>query len=585
MLAVLAAGSACAGDGGAPVGPDAASTADVSVDAGSDAARADARRIADTPLPVCDTIGEFPARSWASVTEFENVRGPLGLPKMYGEAVAWGDVNGDGRPDLYVPTYVTEATVPLTGDTVAPSSEVYVNCGNRFVAVGLDERTTGPRLERNRGYAAAIADLDADGFADLIAGIAGEIRVSFGGADGRFEAVVVWRAQDPPATRIPAMVRSLLVADLDVDGDLDLFAAVYPGANPLLVNAGGRAFEDRTDDFPELRAAGESETYSAALVGSLADPQRPWLYLANHDRDDRVFALGPGLRFEATEARPPWQTATMAVDYTYRDDGAGTIVATTDTARFPLYAWTGDALVDRTEDLQAAGVYNQWGVRFGDFDNDGDADLVYAPGIPDLDPEYAPSWGGSTYENHMMLFAASDGDDARWVDRSASAGPTFDKRMPTDLYAVATADFDRDGCLDLAVTPLRQTSPRRNIETMDVPIRVLRNRCGYDAHWVGLRVAHDPGAMAVFVLDPGNGATIRRYRDVPSAAGNGSASAFDELHVGLGTVDAVVSVEVRCRDGRQWRLAGEDLPVDRWHDRPDVCARGEVPQGSEAGGF
>ncbi|MCB9137552.1 MAG: VCBS repeat-containing protein [Caldilineaceae bacterium] len=128
-----------------------------------------------------------------------NIR--IGDPAGMTTAVAWGDVDGDGDPDLAVGNYAGE-------------TEIYLNEDGTLA----DDRVM--RLETSATSALAWGDVDNDGDLDLVVGDydQGLLRVYYN-QGGRLPAVA--------DQLIPAgAVTSLAWADVNGDGDLDLAVGV-----------------------------------------------------------------------------------------------------------------------------------------------------------------------------------------------------------------------------------------------------------------------------------------------------------------------------------------------------------------------
>ena len=109
---------------------------------------------------------------------------------------------------------------------------------------------------------------------------------------------------------------------------------------------------------------------------------------------------------------------------------------------------------------------------------------------------------------------------------------------------LATADYDNDGDVDLAIA------------TIGGPLALLRNT-GAGGHW--LTVALDRAAPGTVVtVDLGDGRTLRREL---VAGGSYLSSEDPRAHFGLGAVTAVVEVVIDTPDGSTVRLS--DVTADR----------------------
>ena len=519
-------------------------------------------------MPVCPT-GEwaFATAEDDGVVEFVNVNAALGLPEVYGDSVAWGDLNGDRRPDLLVYWGAAESNLgPQT-------PEAFLNCPGEFIPIGLSERVDHyPRQSRNR--AVTIVDVDRDGLVDIITG-GTDARVLYQRPDGQFRTDVVWNGSDGGIKGVTA----ILATDFDNDGDLDLYLSVYGAGDALLINEGERRFVDRSSEFPALEAVGRAESYAAAHVFLPHAPGSSLLYVTTHldretSRGDRVFEVRQGPEFVELDAETEPLVASMGIDYHHPQPDRTEIVVT-DTARINTYDLRADALTQTSHRVVTDQVYNQWGVRYGDFDNDGWIDMVFAAGITNVDPEFEAIWSGSTYENPVVFLRGEphpDSDRVVWREESGVGGSALDGSDVGHFFSVVTADFDYDGCLDMAVSPILRVQNRPPANFWSHPIRVLRNECGHHGHWLGVQIADDPGAL-VFLDASAGGESPRGFiREVKAAAGNGNSNFTHQVHFGLGPLDTIDAFRVRCRDGREVTIEPGELEVDSWNMRPDICA-------------
>ncbi|NQU11165.1 CRTAC1 family protein [bacterium] len=347
-----------------------------------------------------------PAR--AAELPFEDVTDSVGLGQWrsyeYGHGAAWGDVDGDGRPDLYIgafasyPVYHTDDP-PLPNMLFLNKESGFVNAPERSVRLdGRYANTTG----------ALFADLDNDGDLDLLVsnftlsnslmGQPGHRREARGGGpcmlfenigDGRFAEVTPL-----PQWPINLSARNVTVIDLDNDGLLDI---VFVDGHyrrwkdvdlVILRNQGHLEFEDisNTIDVPHgsLRGLG-------LAVGDLNEDGQFDLFVAHSNRLLLRTAAG---------GFADWQQG-----------------------EFPAATWKS-----RGDDWPC-------GAAFGDLNGDGLLDLVYTiHGVP-----------GRLY---VFLNETTDPRQPKLVDRTKEVG--LDRFFPsTKIATVELRDMDHDGRLDI----------------------------------------------------------------------------------------------------------------------------------------
>ncbi len=182
-----------------------------------------------------------------------------------------------------------------------------------------------------------------------------------------------------------------IFADIDNDGDKDLFVARYLTSNKFLVNNGDGTFTDRSQDFGlDLNSSSvtacffdyDRDGFVDLYVGTYGDafkeiPRLP--FFAQNANPNRLYRNDGGKKFvDVTEQSGTgdtgWALAVSAADF--NNDGHPDIAVANDFGRKCLFRNNGDGTF--TDVAKEAGVLDfsgGMGLAFGDFDDDGQVDL------------------------------------------------------------------------------------------------------------------------------------------------------------------------------------------------------------------
>ena len=292
---------------------------------------------------------------------------------LIGAGVAAGDVDGDGYPDLFAASVSGRATL-------------YRNRGGfRFEDV---TESSGLRID-SLSVGATFADVDGDGDLDLVVGTrGGSVMLWQNDGTGRFT----------DATATSGLVggygaTTLTMADVDRDGDLDLYVATYKTRNALDVHPPqARAFDQVVTKRPDGRYAVKPEWAADYRIedrpdlGGIVRSQRadPDLFFLNDGtgRFMRTPIQGPRFRDEA--GRPLTQEPdffTLAARfYDVNGDGAPDLYVCND-FEDPDQFWLNDGAGNfrlAPREALAATSNTCMSVDFGDVDRDGTVDLFTA---------------------------------------------------------------------------------------------------------------------------------------------------------------------------------------------------------------
>lgn len=414
------------------------------------------------------------------------------------------DYDNDGRPDLLL--------LHGRGDR----DHLYRNADGRFqdvtAAMGL---STSPA----QSTSAAWLDYDTDGRLDLYLVEYGDLMFArdpspgdarngrtnrlYRNLGGRFSDVTAKAGVGDTAWGLGAAA-----FDYDGDGDADLFVVNDFGRSALYRNSGNGTFQD-------VSGAAGVDFIGNGMGVSVAD----------YDRDGRldlfVTYIGderPAARLMFPAAAPPVRTRSDSEIYPceqrnrlLRNAGDGTFVdVTTSTVEDTATGWG-------------------WNGMFLDAGNRGELDLYLVNGWW----AYRPF-----YDRETKVFWRYEAEAGRFMERSDASGASF----PGNSRVSVAADFDGDGCLDLAVAGFH-------------PLRVFRGRCPATNHWLELKLegtaSNRDGIGARVVVTAGG---VTQTDELGPQGGGFQNSQERVVRFGLGQSDAADAVTIVWPSGTKQAL-------------------------------
>lgn len=345
------------------------------------------------------------------------------------------------------------------------------------VAAFEDQSPTRLPAAIDDSYVLAQGDVDHDGDADLIVGNGGSplmlLNDAANGGDGAFTASAGLPALD-------SRTLGVVLADLDGDGDLDLFLANASGQDRLLINNGTGAYLDATAS----RLPPDADIGTAAVAADLDDDDDLDLVVANRGTRNRLlFNDGSGHFTDLSDGRLAADTdpTTSVAVADINGDGAVDLFFANDDAQNRLHRNNGLGFFsDATAGSLPTVISESLGAFFADLDGDGDADLVLANGsagpavllnngglftnesaarLP-AGAQYAigVAVGDIDFNGSIDLVIANAGQDDLLLNNGS--GTFSASTLPADLrrsFAALLVDADRDFDLDLVLaTPAGQ---------------------------------------------------------------------------------------------------------------------------------
>jgi hypothetical protein len=224
-------------------------------------------------------------------------------------------------------------------------------------------------------------------------------------------------------------------------------------------------------------------------------------------------------------------------------------VANIDQEIFSLYRNSHDETFEDVAMPLGVGMSTRWmsgwGLKFFDYDNDGDLDLMIANGFPDdLVEELSHQ---VTYKEPLLLFR---NEANRFRDVSAQSGPVFSKSFPA--RGLAIGDFDNDGAVDVLIS------------NNDAPPVLLRNNAVRNNHWLGVRLVgrkSNPDAIGARVTYQAG--DLKRSR-MKVGGGSFLSSHDPRLMLGVGKRTKMDWLEVSWPQPSGTTERFTNLPIDRY---------------------
>ncbi|RMH21912.1 MAG: VCBS repeat-containing protein, partial [Gemmatimonadetes bacterium] len=300
------------------------------------------------------------------------------------------------------------------------------------------------------GAGVALGDVDGDGLVDaFFASLSGPNALYLNRGGWRFERV----PDAGGAALSDDATRGVALGDVDGDGDLDLVAAVFGGPNRVFLNDGSAHFVDAGPQAGLLDEARGSTTPALADVDGDGDLD---LYIANYKRVGVDDLYGPEARAFDRVVRAEGESFVVVPEFRehYRIERDGNRLRRFEFAepdefylnegggRFRAVEFTSGAFVDEAgRPLRRAPDDWSLSAQFRDLDLDGDPDLLIASDFESPD-RFWMNRGDGTFQ---------------------ALSPLALRTTSASSMALDAADADLDGDLDLVTVDMLARDPERRL--------------------------------------------------------------------------------------------------------------------------
>lgn len=490
------------------------------------------------------------------------------LPETVGAGCAFLDYDNDGWMDVYFvnsgPSDFFVPTSPLKNGLFRNNRD------GTFTDVTDKAGVAGGKF----GMGVAAADYDGDGNVDLYVTSYGPNILYRNNGDGTFTDVT-----EKAGVTAPGWSTCATWFDYDNDNKLDLFVSSFvfydktqnplctdptlqrryycvprlfkPTPSRLFRNAGDGTFQDVSRESGIADHPGKSFGAVATDVNNdglmdlfVANDTMPnFLFLNKGKGKFEEIGLAAGVAY-GEAGRPRSGMGVDAADYD-ADGWQDLFVANIDQEFFSLYHNERELIfTDQPGEIApSTQLLSGWGLKFFDYDNDGDPDLFLVNGHPD---DMIESRVPRVKHREPLLMFENIGREFK--DVSAKSGAVFGRMFSG--RGMALGDFDNDGDSDVLAS--------NNGE----PPLLLRNQGGNRNNWIGLQLVatkSNPEAVGAMITWQAGGVKRSRLK----IGGGSYLSSHDPREIlGIGSATKIESIEIRWPSGKVDKLT--NLPLNKY---------------------
>jgi hypothetical protein len=494
------------------------------------------------------------------------------LPETTGAGCAFLDYDNDGWMDIYLVN--SGACDFLTPNPPLRNALYHNNRDGTFTDVTEKAGVGGGGY----GMGVAVGDYNGDGWPDLYVTQYGRSILYRNNQNGTFTDVT-----QKAGVAAPGWASSAVWFDYDNDGKLDLFVcrfvdfdksknqfcgdartgdrfycvptAYQPARSWLFHNNGDGTFTDVSRESGVANVLGKAWGVVATDVNNdgwmdlfvANDTVANFLFVNRQNGKFEEMAIGAGVAY-GQEGRPRSGMGVDSADFD-QDGWQDLFVTNVDQEMYSIYRNNHDLTFDDMAGVSGLGrvtrLMSGWGLKFFDYDNDGNLDLFIANGHPDDRIEQHST--RVTYKEPLLLFH----NNGRTLENvSASAGPAFAQTFAA--RGMAIGDFNNDGATDVLIA------------VNNGPPLLLKNAAARDNHWLGLRLVGkkaNPDAIGARITWQADDLKRSRLK----VGGGSYLSSHDPREVlGIGRRTKIDKLEI------QWPQPGKrvetftNLPIDRY---------------------
>lgn len=494
------------------------------------------------------------------------------LPETTGAGCAFLDYDNDGWMDIYL---VNSGRCDFYDPNPPLRNALYRN--NRdgtFTEVTEQAGVTGGGY----GMGVAVGDYNGDGYPDLYVTQYERCILYRNNGDGTFSDVT-----EKAGVAAPGWASSAVWFDYDNDGRLDLFVcgfgnsgkannkycenertgersycipSVYPRVRSWLFhNNGDGTFKDVSEESGIAKFLGKAWGVVATDINNDGwmdlfvsnDTVENFLFLNKKNGKFTDIGLESGVAF-SQEGRPRSGMGVDSADFD-QDGWQDLFVTNVDQEMYSIYRNDHDQTFDDMTGPMGIGritrLMSGWGVKFFDYDNDGNVDLFVVNGHPDDKIEQHSSH--VLYKEPLLLFHNTG---QQFENVSASAGPAFVQNLAG--RGLAIGDFDNDGAIDALVTA-----------NGGAPL-LLKNVAATGNHWLGVRLIGkkaNPDAIGARIT--WQAGDLKRTR--LKVSGGSYLSSHDPREVlGIGPRTKIDRLEIHWPQPSGRTETFTDVPIDRY---------------------